>query len=497
MDRRLARGALTNVAGTGAKALYPLFLILATRLYGTEAMGLYLLAVAMLRVVGGVTSSGFRAGVVMIGGRHAGDDGDAARVYQALSTAAWGIALVGGAVVAAVWLGGGGLLRAYNPAQADAGLLPALRTMVWGLPPLMVAELAVAATTAHMVMTYDALIMGLGRPLLLTVCTVAAWFVRPDLSGLALAYVVAHGLLALAGLSAFVRFFSVTRLLGALVRPRLDRELVAVAVPQSLNMSFNYFMSDVDLFMLGMFGASARSLALYSIGAQIIRNVRQIKLAIGGVFAPLAARLHDQGMRAELSERMGVLSRWALLVAVPALLVVWGLRQELLGLFHPELAHLPAERTLFLLPLAVMPLLSCGLGLAANIITMAGLARWNLLNALVGGGVNVALNALLIPPLGLLGAATASAIASALGAALQVVEVRRLLGVPVRLAPLRLPLLAGLAGALPLAAAAALPSTWPVHAALTVAALVTYVAALRAQGLDPRDRAAFRRPKVP
>ena len=61
--------------------------------------------------------------------------------------------------------------------------------------------------------------------------------------------------------------------------------------------------------------------------------------------------------------------------------------------------------------LALAMLVATGCGLVDSVLAMAGRTSWNLGNALLALAVNIALNLLLIPPLGILGAAIAWAVA--------------------------------------------------------------------------------------
>ncbi|RMG95016.1 MAG: polysaccharide biosynthesis protein [Deltaproteobacteria bacterium] len=495
LHRKLAGRSVTNVLGALAKGLYPLYVLIATRIFGADAAGLLLLALGVVRFTSGLVGAGYKSGIVMYGGRYLGRDD--ARFMDAIANGLWAVLFVSAAVVGALWSFGDALVAWYNPEYAAAGLDRVLLLAALALPLLGAAEMAIAALGAGLRMRYDALVMGLARPLLLVVCTVAAAFVDRSPAGLAAAFAVAHGGVFVLAWMAFARHHRLTDLAGRIVRPRFDAALFRYALPQSLNMTFNYFMADVDLFMLGGFGVGQAQLALYGIGAQVVRNIRQVKLAIGGAYAPVAARLVHDGEHARLADVTGMLSRWALLVAIPLAVLVLGLRAEILAIFHPSFYD--PEAADFMLYLVTIPLLSCGLGLAGNLVTMAGKSHLNLANAVIGGVTNVLLDLVLIPRMGLAGAALASLLASVGVSLAQVVEARRIVGVPLSPRPLVAPATAGLLSGLVLWASFAVPTALPPlagHAMGVGAALLVYVLVLRALGLEARDLAAFRRPEL-
>ena len=109
-----------------------------------------------------------------------------------------------------------------------------------------------------------------------------------------------------------------------------------------------------------------------------------------------------------IEENFGVVARWTLTIAIPMLVVMLGLRREVLLVFHPSFT----DDASFMILLAVQPLIGCWIGLAGNIVVMTGHSRWNLFNSLLVGASNAALNALWIPRYGLWGAALATAVAA-------------------------------------------------------------------------------------
>jgi O-antigen/teichoic acid export membrane protein len=500
-DEKLSRAARVNALGTGAKLLHPLYLVLAARLYGPEAIGLYLLAISFVEIVASVLVGGFKDGIVMFGGRGdpTKDENHRVVLHRVVASS---ILLVSGCCVvllALAFYGGAFVLDAFfshDMAAAATGraLIAVLPLLAWVLPAIAVMELGVAATRSLMLMEYDTVIVGVLKPLLLGVSAVIAWFFMPELEGLVWAYLITHIVLAVAGIWAFSRHFSLRAVGRSLLRPRVDRALVAFALPQSLNLTLNNFITNIDRLMLGYFGVAPELIGFYAIAATVMRNIRHAKLAFSGAFSPVIARLHAEGRLAELEESFGVVARWALTIALPILVVVLGLRQEVLRVFHPSYT----ADSGFMILLAVPPLLSCWIGLAGNIVVMTGHARWNLFNSIVVGVTNAALNALWIPSHGLWGAALATAVATLLVSLLQLAEARWLVGVRARIGLVRKPLVAGAAAAGVVVVAAYVGDVAWLRGLAALLALLLYVGLLRAQGIDPRDRdlMRLRRPRL-
>jgi O-antigen/teichoic acid export membrane protein len=231
-------------------------------------------------------------------------------------------------------------------------------------------------------------------------------------------------------------------------------------------------------------------------GARVVRNIRQVKLAFSGAYAPVIARLHEQGERGEMCRTFSTVTRWTTTIGLPLALIVGLLRKDLLLLFHNTFTF---DAT-FMLLLLIPPVLSCCFGLAGNIVVMTGHAKWNLFNSVTAGGLNAVLNYLLIPRYGLMGAAAATVTASVIVTALQLIEARYL--VEARLSPSLIykPYLAVLmSGAAVWVISGLLPLDGALWARIAAAAcaLGIYIAGLYALGLSPKDKAALKPGMLP
>jgi O-antigen/teichoic acid export membrane protein len=204
--------------------------------------------------------------------------------------------------------------------------------------------------------------------------------------------------------------------------------MLEFAIPQSLNMTLNKYVTRLDVVLLAKFGQPAPMLAYYSTAALITANLREVKLIFSGALAPVAARYHGAGDRALLEETLGRVCRWTTTLIVPLLIVVVVLRDDLLKVVSKTYTH-GAE---FMVLLLVPPFMSCAFGLAGNMVTYAGRSGWTLTNSALIAVLNTGLCTLLIPRYGLLGAALATALAMFLISVLQMIELRWLEGVAIR-----------------------------------------------------------------
>ena len=483
----IAKGAVINALGIIGKLLFPVYFAIVARLFGPDTMGVFYIGFVVLEVAGNLTVAGVNDGIVMFGARYAGNDSHRSALYRILAN---GFVITGAIAAVVVITGqviGPDLVRDHYT-EYDAA--DALRIMLYALPFTVVSTVVIAATRSLLMMQWEALITNFLRPAALLGFSLA-YYIAGDTSVTALAssYVWASIAACVASLLVFARYFSYRDLLSHIVRFSPSGQLIKFAIPQNLNMTFNHFITNVDVMMLGFFKVEPALVAFYGMGAQIVANIRQIQLAYSSILAPVIPRLHMARDVNGISEQLAVASRWAVSVALPAGIALVFFRQELVQLFHTSFTG----DTTFMILLAIRPVLSCALGMTGNVIVMTGHSWVNLTNSCVVASMNIALNYLWIPLYGLTGAALATMVSSLTVTFLQVVEMPIFVGAKVLPSRLYKPFVAA-APAIGIALVAADPANGAVTRAMwCIGALACYAALTWTLGLDVKDRQVLRR----
>ena len=311
------------------KGLLPLFFVINTRLYGPDIMGVFLIIYTMIEICTNLTVSGLNDGVLMFAARHA-EEPD--RIYQALANGlvfSLGISVC--VIILAHW-GGPELLLAKYPQK---GLLAAVQKVVWAIPLLVIPLLVIATTKSRLTMKWDALLLGFFRPALLTLFSVFFYYRGMGLDGLVWAYICTAGFLTVFSVFIFKRYYSFKILYRHLVHFKLHKGLLKFAIPQNLNMTFNNFITNLDIMMLGYFNIEPKLIAFYGIGAQIVMNVRQVRMIFSNSYAPVIARLYGQGNLEELNTTFSRVIRWISVIALPFALEMLLFKSDLLRIFFP------------------------------------------------------------------------------------------------------------------------------------------------------------------
>lgn len=226
----------------------------------------------------------------------------------------------------------------------------------------------------------------------------------------------------------------------------------------------------------GIFNVAARTAILSAVFLE----------GLGLIFAPFIADLTHRNQIQDLKKLLTTVTRWSFTagIAVFSFTVFFG--GPILGIFGTsyQIALLP------LIVLSSAHMVNAATGPVGYVINMAGYSRVNLANSGLTLALNIILVAVLIPPLGILGAAIGGGLAIILVNLLRVYEVYHLLGIHAYNRKLIKPLLAALLagpGAYLLVSALNLQTDLLAVLSGGAAFAILFIFAIGAQGLDESD----------
>jgi O-antigen/teichoic acid export membrane protein len=176
-------------------------------------------------------------------------------------------------------------------------------------------------------------------------------------------------------------------------------------------------VSQVDYFVIGYFMSSS-DVAQYRVAWLLTANVLMVHMATGSIIKPMVAEEieNDSLIRA----RFQLATRWASILTVPiALTMMLAPGTYLSLLFTPEYA----EAGLVVMVLCAGYLFNAMTGPKGMVLEGLGFTRLSLLNSIILLVFNSGINVLLIPRIGILGAAIGSATGMILMSAAGIVEI--------------------------------------------------------------------------
>lgn len=408
----LSRGTRLTVLGMIGGNIAPVLVVLLARTFPPSVFGLYVSVQLLVLTASKLTSLGLDRGLAWYVAANEKAP-DVARAAIAAATR-W-VVLIASAVVAAVGagaaLGGLSVLGDFPEDEALFVLACFAALPAWSVLYVHAGALEGAKRPEFRVLVNQTLVFALAPALAL-----ALYFLGLD------KWSLPSGLVASNVIGAALVCRATHRVVGAVPygsRPALDRALLRYSLPLSLNELLAGVLQRADLWMILYFLGPAPA-AVYAVMSTLTAGVRAVRQSYDQLLIPVVGSM-EPGARHRLPE---VFSFAAHRITIIQLAVAVGV------LFFPAELMSIAGRDYVIEPQALSILLAAqvvqGLGgLAGTVVLGLGHSRPLLVSSGVALVINVALNAILIPRQGIVGAALATTIAVAMsGVFLVVVQVR-------------------------------------------------------------------------
>ncbi len=197
---------------------------------------------------------------------------------------------------------------------------------------------------------------------------------------------------------------SLTREVGVAECP-LIKDLLLFSLPLFAAGLFDSIPAWSDTLLLGYF-MTPNDVALYNAASPLAHFLPVAMVASGFLYLPLMAQLYAKGQKEEIKRSYAVLTKWIFAFVFPIFLIFMLFPEATLNMFFGS-SYIGAA--------SVLQILSIGFFINAisgpNGITLVimGNTRFVLLASLTATITSIALGIILIPPLGIIGAASATA----------------------------------------------------------------------------------------
>lgn len=259
------------------------------------------------------------------------------------------------------------------------------------------------ATQARGVMTYNFWVRGLVQPLGLLALTSLALRRSPTVAAACLAVGAGMALTTVAAAYFYSRQLSLADTLRAAARGPVDRALLHLAVPLvAVNLIWS-LQGRIDALLLGHYRSTAE-MGAYAACVLYVTSISQLRGAFDPVVCAAIPAALQKGDIAGLTATIQRQTRWVALGAVPLAVLFGGFGGGLLSVF----GHGFERGAYAMMALSVGHLVNA-LSLAAYVIPMSGNPRFGAIAAGLSVGLQAVLLPLLLPRLGLTGAAISAA----------------------------------------------------------------------------------------
>ena len=472
--RRVAGGTAVSLVGGGLSFLLTTgYQIVIARQLGAAGFGLLVLALAVATFVAEASDLGLDYGVLRFGGIARGS-GEHGRLRALVGRGLLGAFAAGSVSAGLLIASASAVARAFD----KAGLLPVLVPLALAIPCMATTSVARASLRALGRAVPVVVSTSLIPPVVRLAAGLAAVTLASGPRPVAIAYAVTEAVVMAASLA------MVWRLLPAAGERGTAAGLYRFSLPMVFNRLILYSNNQTEVLILGAL-APAGPVGVFGVAKRMSMLVGALLTSVQVLFNPIAADLHHRERKAELGELFKTCTRWLFTLGLPVCLVEVLFAPDIVRIFGPSFASgAPA-----LAILAVGQLVNVGTGMVAQLLAMAGRARLSIIDSVAFLGGSVALDLLLIPRWGLMGAAVANATAVVLVNLLRLWQVHAYLGLSAYDRRFLRPAVAGLAaGAIawlvPLSALGYLAEL----AARTTLLCLVYGGALVALGVEPADR---------
>ena len=186
------------------------------------------------------------------------------------------------------------------------------------------------------------------------------------------------------------------------------REILAFSIPVALGGLAVSLLAFIDRLFVASFCSSTET-GIYQAAAQLPIMLAIIFGAFDNIFSPMVADLHARGESRRLAELYRVCAKWRVYASVPFLVIMLFAPAELIRCVYGKSY---AEGALPLAILSVGQLSGVVVGNSQTMLTLTGRQRTVVAITLVTLLLDVGLNFVLVPRYGLVGAASAAALAA-------------------------------------------------------------------------------------
>lgn len=425
-SRSLAKSGGVSFAGAAVSALMGFVLtFIVARAFGEYGAGTVLQSIAIFSITLGLVKSGMDSVGIWLMPRLMVTNPDQIR---AALTFMLSIVVIGG-VVGAIGLAALAPVIA-GPEAPD--LRVALRMLAWFVPPGAVMITALAATRGlGGILTY-VLVGSIGVPVArpVLVVLVAALGGTAGLAVGAWALPVTIGMVAaLLVLGRQVRDAE-RRGEGRRWWPPADgrRSIVRFAVPRTISVGLEQSVLWLDVVLVGVLAGTAPA-GVYGGASRLIAAGLIIDTAIRVVVSPRFSSFLHQGKLESAQWMYRLAAMWLVIFSTPIYIVLGVFATAVLGWFGPGFV----AGSTALGVLAIGSIITMAAGNVHSVLLMSGHSGWAAFNKFVVLVLNVIMNIVLVPMIGIIGAAIAWAVSMVVDALLAIIEVRWLVGVRVEL----------------------------------------------------------------
>jgi len=392
------------------------FAFLMARLLGAEQYGMYQLSLNAVTLLAGITVLGFDGALLRFIAIYVNRD-DRERTWGTIQLGI-GLPLILGSLTSIALFA-----FSYQVAVSvfdDIRMAPLLQISSVIVPFSILGSTLIGAVRGFKNMEYPVIAKFILQPIVKVVLIgIAAFF------GLQVIHaVVIFGIGEL--LTAVTLIYYLNKLFPlkmSILSGRVDFKAVwKFTIPDWLAGLMDTFRGNIQTLLIGSLGSIA-GVGIFTVANQLNILGHDFYSSINIAAKPYIAELHDKNEKSQLESIYQTSAKWSVLVNMPVFLAMVLFPTQILSIFGESFEN----GALALVIMACVNLVDVGTGMGGAILNMTGYTRLKLLNNIVSVVVSIALNVLLIPRFGVVGAAISALAVMSTVNALRIFQVYYLL----------------------------------------------------------------------
>lgn len=394
----IARGSFLNLVAGGVAAIATFALtVVLTRSISAEVVGVFFTTTSLFLLLTSLGQLGTSTGLVYFLAR-ARTEGEPSLNHEYLRTAALPVLILAGTCTLLLFVLAP-TVSSWMGADAGNGITQSLRLLSLFVLLAALLNLYTSASRGLGTMRPTAVLDQAARPALQLIL-VALAIPLDDIRWIVLAWSLPYLPTALAARTWWKSMAGPRPPVSGDHNARLYRDFWRFTAPRSLASVAQAIMQRLDIVLVGALAGLAEA-AIYTAATRFLVLGQLAGTSVSRAVQPKLARAISKGDHDSAQSMYRSATAWLVLLVWPFYLVLAFASEPLLRLFGSE--YEAGASVVVILALTMLVATACGM--VDVVLTMAGRTTWNLYNVLVALVVNVALDLILIPDLGILGAA--------------------------------------------------------------------------------------------
>lgn len=203
---------------------------------------------------------------------------------------------------------------------------------------------------------------------------------------------------------------------------RFERHVLSFSAAAAGMTALQFAFGQADVIVLGHY-VSARQVGIYAVAMALVGFVPTALDSVNQIFSPIISELHTAENRSLLQQLYSTLTKWIVVVTFPLALTLALFPRELMSIFGPAF-----ELGAGVLVLGTIgQLFNCSVGSVGHLLLMSGNQKELIRIQATTAALLIALNFLLVPRIGIIGAAVAAMTTTITTNCWGLISVRRLL----------------------------------------------------------------------